>query len=121
MSSSHDRGSVVVADLTLGAAIVLILASATTAAGVITDAAQSSREAARSAAVEIARGSEPDVAMRRARRLAPDDASLDFRIADRVVRVRVESHVVLPHPVAGARQIDVTADADVPIAPYRSW
>lgn len=121
VSSSRDRGSVVVADLALGAAIVLVLAAAATAAGVMTDAAQSSREAARSAAVEIARGIEPTPALRRAEHLAPDGAAIDFQIVDRAVRVRAEVAVILPHPVAGARRFGVTADVEVPIAPYRSW
>lgn len=117
---NRDRGSVIVADLAIGAAIVVILAAAATAAGRLVDAAQSAREAARSAAVELARGGGPAPALRRAGRLAPEDAAIDYEITDRIVHVRVAGDVDLPHPIAHRVRIPVTADVDVPIAPYRS-
>ena len=118
---SRERGSVIVADLVLGAAIVLILAAAATAAATAADAVQSSREAARNAAVEIARGNEPEGVLRRVRLSAPQGASIEYEIADGNVRVNIESNVDLAHPVMGAHRIRVAARVDVPIAPYRSW
>jgi hypothetical protein len=117
---SRDRGSVIVADLALGAAIVVVLAAAASSAGRLVDAAQSSREAARSAAVELARGEDPAQALRRAERLAPEGATVAYEITDRVVRVRVAADVDLPHPITHSVGIPVTAGVDVPIAPYRS-
>jgi len=116
----RDRGSVIVADLAIGAAIVVILAAAATAAGRLVDAAQSAREAARSAAVELARGDGPAPALRRAGHLAPDGAAIDYEFSGGIVHVRVASDVYLPHPIAHSVRIPVTAEVDVPIAPYRS-
>jgi hypothetical protein len=121
VSSNPDRGSVIVADLVIGASLVLILASAATAAGLVIDAAQSSREAARSAAVELARGNGPAPALRRARRLSPPGARIDYEVVDREVRVRVDVEVELPHPIYGSARVRVGALAEVPIAPFRSW
>jgi hypothetical protein len=118
--SNLDRGSVVVADLAVGAMIVVILASAASAAGQFVDAAQSSREAARSAAVEIARSTDPLAALRRAQRLAPDDAEVEFEVADRTVVVRVRTRTDVLHPIVGSRRLLLTSEVSVPIAPYRS-
>ena len=117
---SRDRGSVIVADLALGAAIVVVLAAAASSAGLLVDAAQSSREAARSAAVEVARGDDPASVLHRAERLAPEGALVDYEITDRVVRVRVAVDIDLPHPITHGVDLPVTAVVDVPIAPYRS-
>jgi len=120
VSERRDRGSAVVADLAVGAAIVIVLASAATAAGLVIDTAQSSREAARSAAVELARGHGPASALRRAGRLAPPDAEITHQIIGAAVVVRAEARTLVPHPIAGRRHIEITVEVVVPIAPYRS-
>jgi len=121
VSSSRDRGSVVVADLAVGAAIVIILSSAASAAGIVIDSAQSAREAARSAAVELARGHGPASALRRASHLAPHGADIDYEFADGSAVVRVHAETELPHPVSGRVRVPLSIEVSVPIAPYRSW
>lgn len=120
MSSSRDAGSAIVADLAIGAAIVLVLAAAAAATGLIIDAAQASREAARSAAVELARGVRTDAAVRRAERLAPPNASVGHEFTADTVRVVVRADIRIPHPVLLSKRLTIVSHADVPIAPYRS-
>lgn len=120
MSSSREGGSVVMADLVIGAAIVLVLAAASAAAGMIIDEGQAAREAARSAAVELARGVRPDAALRRAERLAPPSASVDHDVIADAAIVVVRTEVRLPHPLLAYKRVTIVADAVVPIAPYRS-
>jgi hypothetical protein len=120
VSSNHDGGSAIVADLVIGASIVLVLAAAAAATGLVIDAGQASREAARSAAVELARGVRADAALRRAERLAPPNASVDHEIAAGTVRVVVRVDVRLPHPVLLSKRLTIISHAVVPIAPYRS-
>ncbi|MEX0826752.1 MAG: hypothetical protein WD184_08405 [Acidimicrobiia bacterium] len=120
MSSNRDSGSAIVADLVIGAAIVLVLAAAAAATGMIIDAGQASREAARSGAVELARGVRTDAAVRRAEWLAPPNASVDHEVAGGTVRVEVRSEVRLPHPVLLSKRLTIVSHAVVPIAPYRS-
>jgi len=111
---------VIVADLVIGAVIVFILGAAATAAGMVIDAGQSSREAARSAAVELARGVGPGPALRRAERLAPDGAEIEHEFDEGSVRVTVATAVRLPHPVFLSLRVPMEASVEVPIAPYRS-
>lgn len=120
VSSSPERGSVIVADLVIGAAIVLVLAAAASAAGMVVDTGQSSREAARSAAVELARGVETGPAIRRAERLAPGGADVGHEFIDHAVRVWVESEVRLPHPLFSSTRVPMRSEVVIPIAPYRS-
>jgi hypothetical protein len=120
VSSNPDRGSVIVADLVIGAAIVLILAAAASAVGIVIDAGQSSREAARSAAVELARGESANSALSRAKALAPAGATISHEFLTRSARVSVEATVSLPHPVFLERRVTLGSVAVVPIAPYRS-
>jgi hypothetical protein len=120
VSSNHDGGSAIVADLVIGASIVLVLAAAAAATGLIIDAGQASREAARAAAVELARGVRTDAAVRRAERLAPPNASVGHEIAAGTVRVVVRVDVRLPHPVLLSKRLTIISHAVVPIAPYRS-
>jgi hypothetical protein len=120
VSSNPERGSVLVADLVIGAVIVFVLAAAATAVGMVVDAGQSSREAARSAAVELARGVGRGPAIRRAERLAPDNAEIDHEVVDRSVRVSVETEVRLPHPLFLSVRVPIRSVVEVPIAPYRS-
>lgn len=120
VSSSPERGSVIVADLVIGAAIVSILAAAASAAGIVIDAGQSSREAARSAAVELARGEEPTSALRRGEALAPRAATISHEFLGHSVRVSVEAEVSLPHPVFLKKRVTLESVAEIPIAPYRS-
>jgi hypothetical protein len=117
---SPDRGSIIVADLALGAMIVLVLAAGASAAGMVIDAGQASREAARSAAVELARGVKVNPAMRRAESLAPADADVDHDVTNGSVRVVVRTTVRLPHPIFLSKRVSLIAEAVVPIAPYRS-
>lgn len=120
VSSNPDRGSVIVADLVIGAALVLILAAAASAAGIVIDAGQSSREAARSTAVELARGQSANSALHRGKVLAPAGATIGHEFLTRAVRVSVEAKVSLPHPVFLEKRVAVGSVAVVPIAPYRS-
>ncbi len=120
MSSSHERGSVLIGDVVLGCVIVAVVASGAAAAGVIIDAGQSSREAARDAAVAIARGWEPDGVIRRVGKVALPDSRIDVTRGDGRITVSVAVDVVLPHPVAFRRHETISATSSVPIAPYRS-
>ena len=120
MSWNHERGSVLAADLLLGCAIVIVLASAASAAGLIIDAEESSAEAAQSAAVAIARGWQPSDALARAQILAPAGSSITSRQSDGNAVVVVSLTVALPHPIARRVTTSVEATSSVPIAPYRS-
>ena len=120
MSWSRDRGSVLVADLVLGSAIVLIVAAAAVTAGLIIDAGQSSRESARTSAVAIARGWDPATALERGRRLALPGSTVSTTQSHGLVTVRVAVQVALPRPFAGRLIRPVAVSVDVPIAPYRS-
>jgi len=120
VSSSPERGSVLIADVLLGCVIVAILTSAAAAAGIIVDAGQSSREAARDAAVALARGWEPTGVLGRIDHIALPDSRVDVETAGGRVRVTVSVDVTLPHPVAWRRHETILATTWVPIAPYRS-
>ena len=120
MSSSRDRGSVLAADLVLGCAIVVVLAAAAGAAGRIIDAGQSSREAARTGAVAIARGWETDDALARARVLALTGSEISAETTAGSAVVAVSVDVALPHPVARRVTMSVNVTESVPVSPYRS-
>lgn len=120
MPFRRDDGSALMADLIVGAVVVLVVASTTVAVGVVTDARQSSREAARSAAVILARTGDFEGAAGAARRLGPPGSSAAIDVDDGVARVRVAVTAELPHPVASGARIPVTETVLVPIAPYRS-
>lgn len=119
-SSNRERGSAIVADLVIGAVIVFVLAAAASAAGMVIDAGQASREAARSAAVELARGIKPGPALRRAENLAPAGADIDHEFVDRSMKVTVAATMRLPHPLLRSKRVTIDAEVIVPVAPYRS-
>jgi hypothetical protein len=118
--SNPERGSVLIADVLLGCVIVAILASAAAAAGIVIDAGQSSREAARDGAVAIARGWEPTGVLGRIEHIARPDSQVEVEVGGGRVRVTVSAEVTLPHPVARRLRETIVATSSVPIAPYRS-
>lgn len=120
MSWHPERGSVLAADLLLGCVIVLILSMAAGAAGMIIDAGQSTREAARTGAVAIARGWDTDGAASRVRALALPGASTSVGYAGGHALVSVSVTMALPHPVARRLVMSIDVTESIPIAPYRS-
>lgn len=119
MHSLREDGSVLVADLVLAAAIVIVVAATATAFGAVAGAVQDDREAARSAAVIVARTSDVAEAESVARRLSPG-ATVLIDVTSARVAVRVSGPIEVAHPVL--RRVSLTAFgvAEVPIAPYRS-
>jgi hypothetical protein len=117
--SRPDRGAVLIGDVLLGAMLVLILAATAGAAGRIVATGESAREASRGAAVAIARGWDPEAALRHAALLAPDTYITSHQV-DGAVVVTVEAVTELPHPVLGRLPLSLSVSTAVPIAPYRS-
>lgn len=120
MFSNRERGSVLVTDVVFGCFIVLIVSSVATAAGRVIDAGQSSREAARTSAVAIARGWDPEGALARARVLALPGSSIALDDVDGAVAVRVSVEIEVPHPLARGVRLPMEAYVSIPVAPYRS-
>ena len=119
MRSNHDAGSVLVADLVLASAIVLVVAAIASGFGTVAAAVQDDREAARNAAVIVARTGDLQHATNVVERLAPD-ATVVIDASPDLISVRVSGPLEVAHPVL--RRVTVTAvgEAAVPVAPYRS-
>lgn len=119
MRSNRDDGSVLIADLALASVIVLVVAALAAAFGGVAGAMQDDREAARHAAVIVARTGDLDRATNVARRLAPG-ATVRIEATRDHVAAWVSGPIVVAHPTQ--RRITVTAQgyAEVPVAPYRS-
>lgn len=119
MPTHPERGSVLVADLALAAAIVIAIAAIAAAVGGVASAQQDQREAARNAAVIAARTGNLDRAAHVAGRLAPG-ATITIAPGDGSVSVVVSDEIVVAHPGSGRIGLTIVGDATVPIAPYRS-
>ncbi len=119
MRSHRENGSVLAADLVLAAAIVIVMAATATAFGAVAGAVQDDREAARNAAVIVARTNDVAAAESVARRLSPGATVLIQKTSGRVV-VRVSGEIVVAHPVLHRVSLTAFGIANVPIAPYRS-
>lgn len=119
MPRPRERGSVLIADLVLAAAIVLVVGAAASAAGIVAAADQAGREGARNAALWAARTGDESRAAVFARRVAPD-ALVAVEIEGGRATATAATTVDLPHPALGRVRVGVTAVVSVPIAPYRS-
>lgn len=119
MQSPPDRGSVLIADLVLGAAIVIAIASIASAFGILAGRQQDQREAARHAAVIAARTGDVAAAETAARRISSPSTVTIATTTDSVT-VRVSASHTVPHPVLRRVAVEISAAAEVPIAPYRS-
>lgn len=107
------------ADVMLGAVIVLILAAAASAAGTVAGAEQANHEAARNAALWAARTGDADRARTMGSRLAPD-ATVAVTITPEQAIAVVATPVALAHPLLGRVPLTTSASISIPIAPYRS-
>lgn len=118
MQPHPDRGSILIADVVVGALIVVILGAAAAAVGTWAGTDQANREAARSAARVLLREGDFDHARRVAERLAPGSA-VATESTGGTVRVTVVRTVELPHPVS-SRSATSSVAVELPVAPYRS-
>jgi hypothetical protein len=116
----RDRGSALVADLALAAAVVLVVASATTAVGTVIAAREATLEAARMGAVTAARLGDPVAARSAAASVAPPGSVITVEADGEVARAVVTVGVELSHPLSRRVALILTEWVDMPIAPYRS-
>ena len=119
MRTPREAGSVLIADLALAAAIVIAVASVTSAFGAAAGRQQDHRESARQAAVVLARSGNAEAAAVVARRHSPFSV-VSLTEQGGVVTVSVESSLNLVHPVVRRAVVSIRGVATVPIAPYRS-
>ena len=119
MPSRHDRGSVLAADLLLASILVLVVAAATSAFGLLAAATQDAHEASRIAAITAARTGDAELG-----RATASGARTDLRLevtvdSDRAIAVG-RLQVAVPHALFGWLEREVVASVVVPVAPYRS-
>lgn len=117
-SWSHDRGSALIESLVVGSIVFLVVMSAVASSIRITVIGNEADEAARAGAIHAARHDDPSAAVIVSETLFPG-AKIRARRDATGVNVSVVAPVVVSHP-AGTTVFQVTGDASMPLAPFRS-